>query len=73
MQTERNVNVTKRTTDWQHVNWRKAHRIVRNLRQRIFKAVQKGNYRLVRSLQKLMMRSYSNIVLSVRKVTQTGA
>lgn len=72
MQTERNVNVTKRTTDWQHVNWRKANRIVRNLRQRIFKAVQKGNYRLVRSLQKLMMRSYSNIVLSVRKVTQTN-
>lgn len=31
MQTIRNVNVTKRTTDWQNTNWRKAHRIVRNL------------------------------------------
>lgn len=70
MQTVRNVNVTERTTDWLHVNWRKAFRIVRNLRRRIFKATQNGNYRLVRRLQKLMMRSYSNILLSVRKVTQ---
>ncbi len=70
MQTVRNVNVTKRTTDWLHVNWRKAFRIVRNLRRRIFKASQNGNYRLVRRLQKLMMRSDSNILLAVRKVTQ---
>jgi RNA-directed DNA polymerase len=72
MQTVRNVNVTERTTDWLNVNWRKAFRIVRNLRRRIFKATQNGNYRLVRRLQKLMMRSYSNILLSVRKVTQTN-
>ena len=70
MQTTRNVNVTKRTTNWQGVNWRKANRVVRNLRRRIFKAAQSGNHRLVRSLQKLMMRSYSNILISVRKVTQ---
>ncbi len=70
MQTARNVNVTKKTTDWNNVNWRKANRVVRNLRRRIFKATQDGNYRLVRSLQRLMMRSYSNILLSVRKVTQ---
>jgi RNA-directed DNA polymerase len=72
MQTARNVNVTKKTTDWNNVNWRKANRVVRNLRRRIFKATQDGNYRLVRSLQRLMMRSYSNILLSVRKVTQNN-
>lgn len=70
MQTVRNVNVTERTTDWNNVNWRDCNRIVRNLRQRIFKASQEGKLRKVRSLQRLMMRSYSNIVLSVRKITQ---
>lgn len=70
MQTVRDVNVTERTTDWNNVNWRDCNRIVKNLRQRIFKATQDGKLRKVRSLQKLMMRSYSNIVLSVRKITQ---
>jgi len=53
-----------------YINWCQANRIVRNLRQRIFKATQKGNLRRVRCLQKLMMRSYSNILLAVRRVTQ---
>lgn len=66
----RDVSVTKRTTDWNCVNWRQANRIVRNLRQRIFKATQDGNLRKVRSLQRLMMRSCSNTLISVRRVTQ---
>lgn len=65
-----NANVTKRTTSWQNANWRKAHAMVRNLRQRIFRATNEGNHKKVRSLQKLMLRSYSNILISVRKVTQ---
>ncbi|ODG99441.1 group II intron reverse transcriptase/maturase [Nostoc sp. KVJ20] len=64
------VNVTGRTTDWNSVNWRNAFRVVRRLRQRIFKATIGGNLKKVGSLQKLLMRSYSNIVLSVRRVTQ---
>jgi RNA-directed DNA polymerase len=68
----RHANVTKRRTDWNSINWRKANRIVRNLRQRIFRASTEGNLKKVRSLQKLMLRSYSNIVLSVRKVTQVN-
>lgn len=31
-----------RTYEWNNVNWRKANRIVRNLRQRIFRATQAG-------------------------------
>ena len=65
-----NANVTDRTTDWHKVNWRKANRIVRGLRRRIFKATAEGNWRKVRNLQKLMLRSYSNTVISVRKATQ---
>lgn len=70
MQTNWNANVTTRTTDWHAINWRKANRIVRNLRLRIFKATQDGKLRKVRQLQRLMLRSYSNVLLSVRRVTQ---
>jgi RNA-directed DNA polymerase len=64
------VNGPDRSTDWQSVNWRKANRQVRNLRQRIFKAAQAKDWNKVRSLQKLMMRSYSNTLVGVRRVTQ---
>ncbi len=64
------ANVTDRTIDWHAIDWRKANRIVRGLRRRIYKATSEGNWRKVRNLQKLMLRSYSNIVLSVRKATQ---
>ncbi len=64
------ANVIERTTDWHQVNWHDAYRNVRNLRQRIFKATQSGNWRKVRNLQRLMLRSYSNILLAVRKATQ---
>jgi RNA-directed DNA polymerase len=64
------VNGTDRQTDWRSVNWRNANRHVRNLRQRIFKAAQAKDWNKVRSLQKLMLRSYSNTLVSVRRVTQ---
>lgn len=67
------ANVTQRTTDWQSVNWRKASRVVRNLRQRIFKATRLGNWSRVRNLQRLLLRSYSNVLLAVRRVTQINA
>ena len=57
-------------TDWTRVNWRKANRAVRALRQRIFRAAQRGDLRAVHSLQKLMLRSYANTLVSVRRVTQ---
>ncbi len=70
MQSVRNANVTQRTTQWNCVNWRKANKVVRRLRQRIFKATRSGKLKLVRNLQRLLMRCYSNILISVRKVTQ---
>src|SRR2546423_15533167 len=60
-------------TVWDFVDWRKASRIVTNLRQRIFRAARANDHRKVRSLQKLMLRSYSNILMSVRRVTQVNA
>lgn len=73
MLTKPSANGTKRPTDWQSVNWRKAGRQVRNLRQRIFRATQQGDLNKVRSLQKLMLRSYANTLVSVRRVTQQNA
>src|SRR5579859_2253169 len=64
------ANVTERPTDWNNIDWKKANRQVRNLRQRIFRASREGNLKKVRALQRLMLRSYSNTLLSVRRVTQ---
>lgn len=64
------ANVTARTTDWNGILWCQAHRVVRNLRQRIFKATQKRDWNRVRGLQRLLLKSYSNVLLSVRRVTQ---
>ena len=40
MQSPGLANGPERRTDWDTVNWRQAQRIVRNLRQRIFRATQ---------------------------------
>src|SRR5919202_3799852 len=72
MQATSLANGTDRPTDWNSVNWRKANRQVRNLRQRIFRASQAGDWNKVRSLQKLSLRSYSNTLVSVRRVTQVN-
>jgi RNA-directed DNA polymerase len=67
------ANGTEKQTDWNTVNWRKANRAVRTLRQRIFRAAHEGNLKKVRSLQKLMLKSYSNRLMSVRRVAQINA
>lgn len=59
--------------DWDTVNWRACEGEVRRLRQRIFKAAQEQDWATVRSLQKLMLRSWSNTLLSVRQATQRNA
>jgi RNA-directed DNA polymerase len=52
------------------VPWSVVEDVVRRLRRRIFKASQVGDLKRVRSLQKLMLRSRSNTLHSVRRVTQ---
>ncbi|HWM98324.1 MAG TPA: group II intron reverse transcriptase/maturase, partial [Streptosporangiaceae bacterium] len=46
---------------------------VRRLRRRIFKATRERDWAQVRSLQKMMVRSWSNTLVSVRQVTQRNA
>ena len=59
--------------DWDWVDWSGCEREVRRLRQRIFKATQEGDWPRVRNLQRLMLRSRSNTLVSVRQVTQRNA
>ncbi len=59
--------------DWAAIDWHAHEDNVRRLRQRIFKATRDGDRKGVRNLQKLMLRSRSNTLLSVRQVTQRNA
>src|SRR6266567_3525976 len=56
--------------EWDKIDWRVQEGQVRRLRQRIFKASQEQDWAKVRNLQKLMLRSRANTLVSVRQVTQ---
>ncbi|MGW3829824.1 group II intron reverse transcriptase/maturase [Streptomyces microflavus] len=58
---------------WDTIDWSRAEASVRRLRQRIFSAAQAGDLKRVRNLQKLMLRSRSNTLVSVRRVTQQSS
>ena len=58
--------------EWDQVDWGQAEENVRRLR-RTFAASQAGDLKKVRSLQKLMLRSRSNTLVSVRRVTEVNA
>src|SRR6266699_289117 len=59
--------------DWDVVQWRAVEDGVRRLRQRIFTASKAGDLNKVRNLQKLMLRSRANALVSVRRVTEVNA
>ena len=59
--------------DWDQVDWGQAEDDVRRLRQRIFTASKAGDLKQVRNLQKLMIRSQANALVSVRRVTEINA
>lgn len=58
---------------WLSIDWVKVNREVQRLQQRIFCATQAGQWRKVRNLQKLLLRSQSNLALAVRQATQVNA
>ena len=59
--------------DWHAIDWRVCEESVRRLRQRIFTATQARDLPRVRNLQRLMLRSRANTLLSVRRVTERNA
>ena len=52
------------------IDWNKIYEYVKKLRQRIFRAEQLGQKRKVRKLQRLMIKSNANLLLSIKRVTQ---
>ena len=59
-------------TDWNQINWYKVNKLIRNLQQRIFRARKLGQWKQLRRLQKLLLRSYANLLISVRQITQVN-
>lgn len=57
------------TEGWKDINWRKVERYVFKLQKRIYAASRCGDVKQVRKLQRTLMRSWSNRVLAVRRVT----
>ncbi len=58
------------TVEWNQLNWRKIQKAVFKLQKRIYRAFSSGDVRKGRRLQKTLLNSYYNRLLSVRKVTQ---
>src|SRR6516164_7944939 len=67
------VNGPEDVLDWDAIDWRVHEGNVRRLRRRIFKAMREQDWAQVRSLQKMMLRSWSNTLVSVRQVAQRNA
>ena len=57
------------TEGWKTINWRKAEKYIFKLQKRIYAASRCGDVKRLRKLQKTLMRSWSNRILAVRRVT----
>jgi RNA-directed DNA polymerase len=55
---------------WNMIPWKKIQRNVFKLQKRIYRASRRGDSRTVRTLQRLLMKSWSAKLLAVRRVTQ---
>jgi RNA-directed DNA polymerase len=64
------VNGPQDLVGWDAIDWRHQQAQVQRLRQRICEATQAADYKQVRNLQKLMLRSRANTLVSVRQVTE---
>ena len=61
------ANGPENLIDWDAIDWRHLSVQVQRLRQRIFKATQAADWKQVRNLQKLMLRSRANVLVSTRR------
>lgn len=59
--------------EWSSLSWDKIEQYVKKLRQRIYCAEQQGKRRRARKLQRLMLHSQANLLLSIKRVTQVNA
>ena len=57
------------TWTWKSINWRSAKETVRRLQERIAKATQLGKFNKIKVLQRLLTKSFSAMVLAIKRVT----
>ena len=60
------------TLNWHSINWSGCHRAVKSLQKRIVKARQEGNWRKIKRLSYLLVRSFGAKVLAVKRVTENS-
>lgn len=73
-QSKRMVRHTSNSSElWKTLPWKRFRRNLFRLQCRVFKAVQVGDLRKARSLQKLILRSQAAQLLAIRQVTQLNA
>ena len=58
------------TWAWKSINWKLHRETVRRLQERIAKATQLGKFNKVKVLQRLLTKSFSSMVLAVKRVTE---
>ena len=56
--------------DWDSIQWNKPKQSVRRLQERIFRATHDKDFAKVKDLQKLLVKSQSARLLSIKRVTQ---
>ena len=56
--------------EWKDLPWKKFHKQTFKLQKRIYRASQSGNIKLVRSLEKLLIKRQASAHLAVRRVSQ---
>lgn len=64
------VSAASRPDRWHLIDWKIQHRKVRKLQIRIAKATLNKQWRKVKSLQRLLVRSFSARTLAVKRVTE---
>lgn len=64
------VSAAPHLGNWHAINWKQQYRTVRQLQTRIVKATQGKQWRRVKSLQRLLTRSFAAKTLAVRRVTE---
>jgi RNA-directed DNA polymerase len=67
------INPCITSESWKDIPWKKFRLNLFRLQKRVFKAVQVGDMRKARSLQKLILKSKAARLLAIRQVTQLNA
>lgn len=64
------VEIIQQEYEWSDLPWKKFEKVLYKLQKRIYQASKRGDVKNVKRLQKLLMKSRSAKLISVRRVTQ---